>query len=166
MSSSDPAILIVDDIEENRYTLARRLKREGYENLQFAANGQQAIERLRAAPFDLVLLDIMMPVMNGYETRWRRMKSDMALRDIPVIMISAVDEIESVVRCIEARGRRPSAQTLQCGACSGRASRRQPGKETPEGSAGFTTCRQIEVEKKPHRRACCTPPCRTPRSTS
>jgi class 3 adenylate cyclase len=100
MSSDGPALLIVDDNEDNRYTLSRRLKRQGYEKLTEVADGQEALNRLAQQSFDLVLLDIMMPVMNGYEVL-ERMKSDMALRDIPVIMISAVDEMESVVRCIE-----------------------------------------------------------------
>lgn len=100
MSDNDPALLIVDDNEDNRYTLARRLKREGYTNLTEAVDGQEALNLMVQRPFELVLLDIMMPVMNGYETL-ERMKSDMALRDIPVIMISAIDEMDSVVRCVE-----------------------------------------------------------------
>jgi class 3 adenylate cyclase/CheY-like chemotaxis protein len=101
VNSDAPALLVVDDNEDNRYTLLRRLKREGYENVDVAENGQHALDRLGGQPYDLVLLDIMMPVLNGYETL-ERMKSDMRLRTIPVIMISAVDQIESVVRCIEA----------------------------------------------------------------
>lgn len=100
MSEEGPALLVVDDNEDNRYTLTRRLKREGYSNLTEAENGQQALDLMAEARFDLVLLDIMMPVMNGYEVL-ERIKSDMALRDIPVIMISAADELDSVVRCIE-----------------------------------------------------------------
>jgi class 3 adenylate cyclase len=100
LSEEGPALLIVDDNEDNRYTLTRRLKREGYSSLTEAENGQQALDRLAEARFDLVLLDIMMPVMNGYEVL-ERIKSDMTLRDIPVIMISAADELDSAVRCIE-----------------------------------------------------------------
>ena len=100
MSEEGPALLVVDDNEDNRYTLTRRLKHEGYSNLTEAENGQQALDQLAEARFDLVLLDIMMPVMDGYEVL-ERIKSDMALRDIPVIMISAADEMDSVVRCIE-----------------------------------------------------------------
>ena len=98
MSEDQPALLVVDDNEDNRYTLMRRLKREGYTNVTFAENGQVALDRLAEQPFDLVLLDIMMPVLNGYETL-ERIKSDMRLREIPVIMISAVDEMDSIVRC-------------------------------------------------------------------
>ncbi len=100
MSEEGPALLIVDDHKGNRFTLTTRLKRQGYNNLTEAENGQQALELLAEKKFDLVLLDIMMPVMNGYDTL-ERIKSDMALRDIPVIMISAADDMDSVVRCIE-----------------------------------------------------------------
>lgn len=78
--------------------LSRRLNREGFDNLAMAENGKQALEMMAARPFDLVLLDIMMPVMNGYETL-EQIKADTALRDVPVIMISALDELDSVVRC-------------------------------------------------------------------
>ena len=98
--SQAPTLLLVDDNEDNLYTLTLRLKGEGYNNLVTAANGREALERLQAQPFDLVLLDIMMPELNGYEVL-AAMKADARLRHIPVIMISAVDEIESVIRCIE-----------------------------------------------------------------
>ena len=100
MSADGPAILIVDDNENNRYTLERRLKREGYENFGIAENGRQALKILAERPIDLVLLDITMPEMNGYQVL-EEMKSDMALRGIPVIVISAIDDLESVARCIE-----------------------------------------------------------------
>ena len=96
MSEDGPALLIVDDHQGNRFTLTTRLKRQGYNNLTEAENGQQALELLAEKKFDLVLLDIMMPVMNGYDTL-ERIKSDMAPRDIPVIMISAADDMDSVV---------------------------------------------------------------------
>jgi phosphoserine phosphatase RsbU/P len=100
VSSPEPALLVVDDNDDNRFTLTRRLKREGYENLVSATNGREALERLHADHFDLVLLDVMMPEMNGYQVL-EHMNADPGLRDIPVIMISAVDQLESVVRCIE-----------------------------------------------------------------
>jgi adenylate cyclase len=100
MSDADPALLVVDDIDDNRFTLTRRLAREGYTNLATAADGREALELLQLKPFDLVLLDIMMPNMNGYEVL-EHMKASAELRHIPVIMISAVDEFDSVVRCIE-----------------------------------------------------------------
>jgi adenylate cyclase len=65
-----------------------------------AENGQQAIETMRSKPFDLVLLDIMMPGMNGYEVL-EYLKADVELRHIPIIMISALDDVEGIVRCIE-----------------------------------------------------------------
>ena len=67
MTDEGPALLVVDDNEDNRYTLTRRLKREGYTNLTTANDGREALDALAKQPFDLVLLDIMMPVMNGYE---------------------------------------------------------------------------------------------------
>lgn len=98
---SSPAhgfVLVVDDIESNRDVLSRRLQRQGY-SVATAENGREAFDKLRADTFDLVLLDIMMPEMDGYEVL-RRLKADEALRHIPVIMISALDELDSVVRCI------------------------------------------------------------------
>jgi adenylate cyclase len=100
VSIADAALLVVDDNEDNRYTLTRRLGREGYANIATATNGREALELLQAKPIDLVLLDIMMPDMNGYEVL-EHLKADPRLRHIPVIMISAVDEIESVIRCVE-----------------------------------------------------------------
>ncbi|HEY8899593.1 MAG TPA: SpoIIE family protein phosphatase [Chthoniobacterales bacterium] len=92
-------ILVVDDNRENRETLARRLQRQGHATT-LAADGVEALEIARREPFDLVLLDVLMPVMDGYATL-EALKADDALRHIPVIMISALDEIDSVVHCIE-----------------------------------------------------------------
>ncbi len=100
MTVPDAALLVVDDNEDNRYTLTRRLKRLGYTNVATATNGREALEVLQANPIDLVLLDIMMPDMNGYEVL-ERLKADPQRRHIPVIMISAIEEVESVIRCIE-----------------------------------------------------------------
>ena len=100
MSDADAALLVVDDIDDNRFALTRRLARQGYPNVTTAADGRQALELLNSKPFDLVLLDIMMPNVNGYEVL-AQMKASRSLRHIPVIMISAVDEIDSVIRCIE-----------------------------------------------------------------
>jgi class 3 adenylate cyclase len=95
-----PRLLVVDDIEDNRFTLTRRLNRQGYEDIAEATNGREALDALRAGRFDLVLLDVMMPEMNGYETL-ERIKTDPSLRDIPVIMISALDDMDSVIKCIK-----------------------------------------------------------------
>ncbi|MEO8005759.1 MAG: response regulator [Betaproteobacteria bacterium] len=100
MTPSTAELLIVDDNEDNRYTLMRRLERAGYSHLTTANDGMQALELLRSRKFDLVLLDIMMPRMNGYQVL-EQLKGDTGLRHIPVIMISAIEEMESVVRCIE-----------------------------------------------------------------
>lgn len=100
MGATDPALLVVDDNEDNRYTLGQRLKRLGYANVEFATNGREALERLGACTFDLILLDVMMPEMNGYEVL-ERLKADERLRHLPVIMISAVDQVDSVIRCVE-----------------------------------------------------------------
>jgi adenylate cyclase len=98
---SDTAhILIVDDNEDNRYTLTERLRREGYANITAACDGDQALARLAAEPFDLVLLDVMMPVLDGIEVL-ARLKTDERLRHIPVVMISAVSDLDRVARCIE-----------------------------------------------------------------
>lgn len=92
-------ILIVDDNETNRDVLTRRLNRLGHQ-VSAAGNGQQTLEMLRAKPYDLVLLDVMMPAPNGYQVL-KEIKSDENLRDIPVIMISALDDIRNIGRCIE-----------------------------------------------------------------
>jgi adenylate cyclase len=99
MTGQQALILVVDDNEMNRDMLSRRLERQGYQSV-LAEDGVQALERLPEQPFDLVLLDIMMPRMNGYEVL-ERIKADPAQRHVPVIMISAVDELDSVVKCIE-----------------------------------------------------------------
>jgi CheY-like chemotaxis protein len=92
-------LLIVDDLEANRDVLSRRLRRRGY-LVANAENGQQALKMMQINAFDLVLLDIMMPEMDGYEVL-HRLKSDQALSHIPVIMISASNELDAAVRCIE-----------------------------------------------------------------
>src|SRR5512139_1773878 len=99
MLESSGRILVVDDTSLNRTTLKLALVQQGYV-VATAENGQQALELLGAEPFDVVLLDILMPEMDGYETL-ARIKQDSALHHIPVIMISAIDEMDSVVRCIE-----------------------------------------------------------------
>jgi len=92
-------LLVVDDNEGNRDMLSRRLRHEGY-TVETAEHGRKALEVIKSQPVDLVLLDVMMPEMNGYEVL-EQLKADRTWRDIPVIMISALGEIESVVRCIE-----------------------------------------------------------------
>ncbi|KPV44296.1 hypothetical protein SE17_44245, partial [Kouleothrix aurantiaca] len=94
-------VLIVDDNLVNRKLLARALADLGHRT-SAAADGEAALELLRAEPdtFDLVLLDVLMPRLDGYEVL-AAIKSDPALRELPVIMITAVDELDSAIRCIE-----------------------------------------------------------------
>jgi two-component system sensor histidine kinase/response regulator len=98
-NTSQALILVVDDNSTNREMLSRRLERQGYAVAK-AENGRQAMDAVRTLTFDLVLLDIMMPEMDGYAVL-QEMKADDLLRAIPVIMISALDDMDSVVRCIE-----------------------------------------------------------------
>jgi class 3 adenylate cyclase len=93
-------ILIVDDNASNRDLLSRRLAREGYQ-VTTAESGAAALALATTRTFDLVLLDLMMPVTSGFEVLCR-LKADSATRHVPVIMISALDELDSTVRCIEA----------------------------------------------------------------
>lgn len=92
-------ILVVDDVEENRAVLERRLEREGYA-VDSVASGEEALDRVAAGFFDLVLLDVLMPGLDGFAVL-DRIKNNPATRNIPVIMISALDDLPSVVRCIE-----------------------------------------------------------------
>jgi class 3 adenylate cyclase len=93
-------ILVVDDHESNRDLLSRRLMREAH-RVVTAASGESALALVEQEPFDLILLDLLMPGMSGYEVL-ERLKCDPRHGDIPVLMISALDEIDSAVRCIEA----------------------------------------------------------------
>jgi adenylate cyclase len=92
-------ILVVDDNAANRDVLARRLTREGHQ-VETASSGAAALELVGAQEYDLVLLDLIMPEMSGFEVL-RRLKAAAHTSDVPVIVISALDEIDSVVRCIE-----------------------------------------------------------------
>jgi adenylate cyclase len=93
--------LVVDDSSVNRLVLVRRLETLGLEVMQ-AENGMQALDLLAAQPgiVDVVLLDVLMPELDGYETL-AAMKADDSTRHIPVLIVSGVEELESVVRCIE-----------------------------------------------------------------
>ena len=93
-------VLVVDDNPGNRDMLSRRLERHGL-RVDTATNGVEALEILKSKPVDLVLLDLHMPVMDGHATLLE-IKHDPALRHIPVIMVSALAEIEEVIRCIDA----------------------------------------------------------------
>jgi two-component system cell cycle response regulator len=99
MSDAGGYVLVVDDERFNRMVLRRALEAEGHQVTE-AENGRAALDALAARPADVVLLDIMMPVLDGYETL-AAIKADPELAHVPVIIISSVDEIASVVRCIE-----------------------------------------------------------------
>lgn len=99
MAKEQGQILVLDDNRMNRIKLSRSLEQQGH-TVGLAEDGQQTLDMLRARSFDVVLLDIIMPGMDGYQVL-EQIKSDPELRDIPVIVISALDEIDSAVRCIE-----------------------------------------------------------------
>lgn len=92
-------LLVVDDNKVNRILLARGLEQDGH-SVDIAENGRLALEKLRGGSFDLVLLDIEMPEMNGYQVLETCLQ-DPELRDIPIIMTSSLDELDSVVKCVE-----------------------------------------------------------------
>jgi two-component system cell cycle response regulator len=92
-------VLVADDDAVNRLLLARGLKRDGH-RVQSVANGLEALEALGSELFDCVLLDVLMPGMDGYQVL-EHIRSEPKLRHTPVIMISALEDVESVVRCIE-----------------------------------------------------------------
>jgi len=98
-NESARTVLVVDDIEANRDLLTRRLQRLGH-TVFTAENGREALSLVGKHPFDLVLLDIMMPLMDGYEVL-RRLKTEERSRHIPVVMVSALSELDSVALCIE-----------------------------------------------------------------
>ena len=99
INKEDANILIVDDIEDNRYTLERRLKRDGYKNIFLAEGGKTALDMATKNKFDLILLDLMMPDMSGLEVL-KYLKGDPLQRSIPVIMVTASDEVETAAECI------------------------------------------------------------------
>jgi class 3 adenylate cyclase len=92
-------ILIADDNRVNQLLLARGLEQQGH-TIVFAENGRRALELLRRQRFDLLLLDVLMPELDGYQVL-AELKNDAHLREIPVVMTSALDEIDSVVKCLE-----------------------------------------------------------------
>ena len=93
-------ILVVDDVEDNRAVLMRHLVRQGYQ-VEDASDGATALRMAAAGTFDLMLLDVRMPGIDGKEVLVR-IKKDAATRDLPVVMISAADELETIAGCIEA----------------------------------------------------------------
>ncbi len=98
-ATTGSCVLVVEDNTVNRLTLAKGVEREGHRVLT-AENGRQALDVLRAERVELVLLDLVMPEMDGYEVL-AAMHRDPALRDLPVLVISAVEENEAIARAIE-----------------------------------------------------------------
>jgi two-component system C4-dicarboxylate transport response regulator DctD len=96
----NPAILVVDDNDDNRFTLSTRLQICGYSSIVLAADGQTALDRMRAEPIDVVLLDMLMPGLDGYAVL-KTMKNEASLRDIPVVMVSAIDDPSSAAKCMD-----------------------------------------------------------------
>jgi class 3 adenylate cyclase len=92
-------ILIVDDNRMNRLLLSRGVEQMGHK-VAFAENGKQALEQIKTSAYDLVLLDVEMPEMDGYQVL-EHLRGDIHLRDLPVIVTSSLDEVDSVVKCIE-----------------------------------------------------------------
>jgi two-component system, cell cycle response regulator len=99
MTEAVGRILVVEDSPVNRMALARALQVRGH-SVTTANDGVEAMDALAAAAFDVVLLDIEMPRKNGFETL-AEIKADDRLRDLPVIVISGVEDAASVARCIE-----------------------------------------------------------------
>ena len=135
------ALLVVDDNEINRDLLSRYLARLGH-TVQTAPDGRQALEMIDSGAFDLVLLDIMMPELNGYQVL-QHLKDSPTWRDLPVIMISALDEMDSVVRCIElgaadylAKPFNPVLLRARVGACLEKKRLRRSGKRAKATIAG------------------------------
>jgi adenylate cyclase len=100
MEANRPGILVVDDNDDNRFTLSLLLETEGLEPIATANGGQEALALLSSQKFNLVLLDMMMPGMNGDEVL-KAIKDNPDTRDIPVVMISADTDTDKVGRCIE-----------------------------------------------------------------
>jgi len=96
---SNGLLLVVDDNKVNRLLLSRSLEQQGHQ-VEMAENGSSALDMMRAKPYDLVLLDIEMPEMNGYQVL-EKVTKDIELREIPIIITSALEELDSVVKCIE-----------------------------------------------------------------
>jgi len=101
MHSIAPKILIVDDNDDNRYTLELFLRTDGYQNIETASDGKQAIAAVAREEFGLVLLDMVMPDLSG-EDVLKVLKGNVATREVPIVVISADSEHERVSRCIAA----------------------------------------------------------------
>ena len=99
LSVPNSRLLIVDDLEDNRRLLSRRFARRGFETIE-AESGTAALDLIGQQNFDLVLLDIMMPGINGLEVL-RRIRSRHSLESLPVIMVTAKVFSEDIVEALE-----------------------------------------------------------------
>jgi len=100
VAPSEPArLLVVDDNKINRMLLSRSLETQGH-LVETAENGKEGLEKIRTGAFDLILLDIEMPEMDGFQVLEACLK-DVELRQLPIIMTSAMDELDAVVKCVE-----------------------------------------------------------------
>jgi DNA-binding response OmpR family regulator len=100
MEAGNPGILIVDDNDDNRFTLSLLLETDGHARIVSASGGQEALSLLNSERFNLILLDMIMPDLNGDEVL-KSIKNNPDTRDIPVVMISADTDTEKVAKCIE-----------------------------------------------------------------
>lgn len=100
MNTENRSILLIDDIEENREILKRRLEKEGFEVIT-ASNGQEGIDALEQGNFNLILTDLNMPVMDGH-TLLKTIKADPRFDKIPIIIITALDETGTVIKNLRA----------------------------------------------------------------
>jgi DNA-binding NtrC family response regulator len=96
----EPNILVVDDNDDNRTTISTRLQICGYSSILLAADGKTALERMRSQTVDLALLDVLMPGLDGYGVL-QIIKDDASLRDVPVVMVSAIDDADTIAKCID-----------------------------------------------------------------
>ncbi len=99
MSDAHGHVLLVDDDRQTRLKMVRDIESGGY-SVSAAEGGRQALDMLKSTPFDLVLLDILMPDLDGYGVL-ADMKAHPTLRNIPVIVISALDDSESIEKCMQ-----------------------------------------------------------------
>lgn len=93
------SILLAEDNRFNRLRLSQQLEKQGHK-VEQVENGQQAMDLIRMKSFDLLLLDIIMPVLDGYQVL-EQLNADVNLRNLPVIVISGVDDMESIIRCVQ-----------------------------------------------------------------
>ena len=114
MAEHSARLLIVDDNKVNRLLLSRSVELLGH-RIALAENGRVALDKLRKEPFDLLLLDIEMPELDGFAVL-EQLKADLQLRDVPVIVTSSIEGLDNIVRCIEPGRRGLSVQAGKSGA--------------------------------------------------